>query len=129
MADVITTTTLSAYLEDEAILTSTRASEIVDLTNSLIDEEWANPEDPVPARIKMLAYTVAARAYYNKPGRGPLESLTRSFDDSSRTERYAVTVGEANGHDVFLTDDELALLRGTARRRVGSIRVAVPRTW
>lgn len=129
MADVITTETLSAYLEDSAILTSTRADKIVELTNSLITEEWVNPVDPVPARVEMLAYTVAARAYYNKPGRGPLESLTRSFDDSSRTERYAVKVGSPDGHDVFLTDDELALLRGTTRGRVGSIRVNVPRTW
>lgn len=129
MTDVIDTGRLGAYLDDETVFSSERAATIVYLVNSLIAEEWKAPVHPVPVKIELLALSVAARAWAFKPGRGPLESLTRSFDDSSRTERYAVPTGNGDGHEVFLTDAELALLHGVARRRVGSISLAVPRTW
>jgi hypothetical protein len=125
---VLTEGTLSAYLDDDAVLDSRRAVEIVRLTNGLIDEEWANPVEPVPVRVELLALEVAARAWRMVPGHGPVESITRSFDDASRTERYAVTVPDESGHQVYLTDAELALLHGKNKARVGSITLSTPET-
>lgn len=125
--ELITTEDLAAYLKDDSVTTDARANLVVRLTNDLITEKWLSPVDPAPASVLILAYAVASRARTNTPGRGPLQSITRSFDDSSRTERFAVPGGEASGHDVYLTEDELALLNGgTKRRRVGSIKLAVP---
>jgi hypothetical protein len=101
---------------------------IVELTDELVTDEWADPVEPVPARVKLLALSVAARAWRMVPGHGPLESITRSFDDASRTERYAVTAPNESGHEVYLTDAELALLHGKSKARVGSISIAVPAT-
>lgn len=126
MADVITLGDLAAYL-DPAAVSGARAELIVDLTNGLIAERWTTPSDPAPTSVRVLALNVAARAWRNKPGHGPLESITRSIDDASRTERYAIPVGDGSGADVFLTDAELATLNGLpAKARVGSIRLGVP---
>jgi hypothetical protein len=125
---VITDVALSAYLDDDTILESGRAKMIVELTDELVTDEWADPVEPVPARVKLLALEVASRAWSMVPGRGPLESETRSFDDATRTERYAVTALNESGHQVYLTEQELALLHGKVRKRVGSISLGVPAT-
>lgn len=133
MADVITVADLAAYLDlDE--LVGVRAELIMELTNGLIAEKWYNPVDPVPTSVRLLALDVAARAWRNKPGQAPLESVTRSFDDSSKTERYVVQRSDSSGAYVYLTDAELAILNGPPKSQVGSIRLSVPgyartRSW
>jgi hypothetical protein len=129
VADVITLTGLSEWLEDESVETSTRAAKIVELTNNVITEAWATPVDPPPAWVESLALTVATRAWTNRPGMGPVESMTRSFDDSSKTVRYAVRASDPGGEDVFLTEAELDRLGARPTSPVGSIRLGVPRTW
>jgi hypothetical protein len=129
MADIITITDLSEWLDDETLASSARAGKIVRFTNNLINEAWSNPVSPVPTWVEIIAIEVASRAWAAKPGRGPVESLTRSFDDSSKTERYAVMAKDANAHSVFLTDDELDKLGARPSSPVGSIRLGVPQTW
>jgi hypothetical protein len=129
MADIITINRLSEWLDDEDLLDSARAGLIVQLTNAEINEAWESPIHPAPAWVLKLALTVASRAWLSKPGRGPIESLTRSFDDSSKTERYAVRETDRSGSDVFLTDEERDRLASRPSAPVGSIRLGVPQTW
>jgi chitodextrinase len=128
MADVITLTGLSEWLEDESVATSSRAGKIIELTNKLINENWATPIDPAPAWVESLALTVATRAWVNKPGKGPVESETRAFDDSSKTTRYAVRASDGSEQDVFLTEAQLDALGARPSSPVGNIRLHVPRT-
>jgi hypothetical protein len=128
MHDVITLQGLSDWLEDASVLTSTRAALIVELTNSIIDEAWATPIDPAPAWVRSLAITVATRAWVSKPGKGPVESETRAFDDSTKTTRYAVRSADPGGQDVFLLADELDKLGARPSSPVGNVRLHVPRT-
>jgi hypothetical protein len=129
MADIITITDLSEWLEDETLPDSPRAGRIIQLTNAEINEAWRTPLHPPPAWVIKLALTVASRAVASKPGRGPIESVTRSFDDSSKTERYAVRETDRSGNDVFLTDEERDRLNDRPSSPVGSIRLGVPQTW
>jgi hypothetical protein len=125
--DIIDIDDLATDLEDEALTTNQRALNVVARTNALITEKWLSPVTPVPASVVELALAVAERALASTPGRGPLESLTRTFDDMTKTERFAVPGGQASGHAVYLTDDELGILNGgTTRRRIGSIKLSVP---
>lgn len=125
--DIITTDDLAAYLDVEPATTDGgRGRLVVALTNALITEQWVAPVDPAPASVQLIAYAVAARAWAANPGQGPIESITRSFDDSSRTERFAVPAGDPNGHGVYLTGDELAILNPVIVKRAKSIRLSVP---
>lgn len=125
--EIIDIESLSVDLEDPALVDSARALNVVDRTNALVTEKWISPATPIPASVTELALAVAERALASVPGRGPVESITRSFDDSSRTERFAVPGGDASGRSVYLTDDELSTLNGNGtRRKVGSIKLAVP---
>lgn len=117
---------LASYLGTPELANDPRLGQIVSLTNGLIDEEWEAPVTPTPTSVKLLALTVAARAWGITPGRGPLESITRSADDASRTERYAVPQSNADGHTVYLTKAELGRLnRRTTSRRPRTIRTSV----
>lgn len=107
--DIITAADLASWLRDASLATNDSLEQIVDLTNELVTEEWANPIDPVPARITLLTLGVAARAWVNDPSRAHVESVTRSLDDASRTERYRTS---SSSGTVYLTDDELAVLQG-----------------
>lgn len=111
MEPIIDITALASWLDRDDILGSGRANLIVSLTNALITEAWTHPADPVPASVRVLALTVAARAWAAKPGSGRVQSITSAADDVTRTERYAVT-DSAEAGDVFLTDAELARLNG-----------------
>lgn len=125
--DIIVIDDLATDLDDDALQSDARAQRIVERTNALVTEKWLNPVSPPPASVVELALAVAGRAVRSTPGRGPLASITRSFDDSSRTERFAVPGGQTSGHAVYLTDDELAILNGgKTRRAVGSIKLSVP---
>lgn len=97
---IILDTELASYLGEDVTPSLTF---IAELTNDLIEEEWLDPTEPVPNRIRALAFTVAARAGSNPKG---LTSWTRSWDDVSRTER----VEGARKIGVYLTDDEIASL-------------------
>lgn len=128
--EIISTDDLAAYLAPLEVK-GARADQVVRLTNLLITDEWQEPsaEDAIPVKVELLALTVAERAYTRKPGRAPLESETVAFDDSSRTQRYAVNPGDYERAGVFLTADELATLNGSQDSRparAGSIRLGVP---
>ena len=118
--NVITPADLTSYLRDDSLATNTSLEQIVDLTNDLIAEEWSTPVDPAPVKIRLLALNVAARAWANDPSRSNLDSITRSVDDATRTERYRTS--NQNG-SVYLTETEEALLNGRARRR--SVRLTI----
>lgn len=109
MTDIITADDLASWLRDDSLADNDSLIQIVELTNDLINEEWVNTESPVPARIRLLGLNVATRAWVQDPSKSNLESLTRTLDDASRTERFKTT---ANSGNVYLTDLELALLQG-----------------
>lgn len=119
MADIISDQELASYLGQPV---SDDLTLIGELANGIINDAWEAPEDPAPARVRALAFTVAARATSNRKG---LSSWTLSWDDTSRTERAS----EAGRVGVYLTDAELAELNpdtGTAPRKARSIRLRVP---
>jgi hypothetical protein len=120
--EIITSTELASYLGDAALATDNRLQLIVDLTNDLVSEKWSKATTPVPASVRLLALAVASRAWRSDPSKAALQSVTRSIDDASRTERYAVSSEKVG---VFLTDAEETQLRGR-RNRVRSIRLKVP---
>ena len=120
--EIITYEKLASYLGDLTLVTNTRLILIADLTNGLINEKWVTPVNPAPVSIELLAYAVASRAWRNDASKTALQSITRSIDDASRTERYAVSASEVG---VFLTDSELGQLR-PSRKRARSIRLKVP---
>ena len=123
--EIITYAELASYLGDPTLETNTRLILITDLTNGLVNEKWITPVDPIPFSVKLIALTVASRAWRNDASKAALQSVTRSVDDASRTERYAVSASDASEAGVFLTASELAQLRPT-RKRVRSIRLRVP---
>ena len=120
MADVISEADLASWLRDETLEANASIEQIVELVNELVSEEWTDPSEPVPARIKLLALGVGARAWVRNPSTAHLESVTRSIDDGSRTERYRSSGVEGS---VYLTDAEVAILRGEAVPR--SLRLTI----
>lgn len=104
--DVITPEAAASYLELPGLTGRLRA--VVGLVNSLIVEKWRHPADPVPTSVQLLAYDMVARAMRVVPTDRPVESVTVSVDDGSRTERYVVDADTAGG--VYISDDELAAL-------------------
>lgn len=105
---------LASYLRDDSLAEDPSLIQIVDLVNDLIEDNWTDPQIVVPARVKLLALNVSARAWAWNPASAHLESITRSIDDGSRTERYRA--GSSSG-SVYLTDDELLVLRGKSSVR------------
>lgn len=91
-------------------------------TNELVEEKWADPVDPIPASVKIIAFNAAMRVATNPKG---LTSWTRSWDDITRTER----IEGARRLGLYLSDEELAELNGTMplTRKAKSIRLSVPR--
>lgn len=118
MTTYVTSADLASALDQDD---SAHLQRIVQMTNSLIDEEWVDPVNPIPARVTNIAWQVAYRAGVNPKG---LSSWTRSWDDISKTERMEASQRAG----VYLTDEELAALNGITRtvRRAGSIRLRVP---
>lgn len=113
--NVITEDDLASYLRDPSLSDNASLIQIVEWVNELVTEEWSDPADPVPARIMLLALNVAARAWVNDPSRANVESVSRTIDDGSRTERYRTSITQ--GSIVYLTDDERAMLNGRTVRR------------
>lgn len=118
--EIITAAELASYLRDDALAADTSLIQIVGLTNDLVTEEWTGATTPVPVKIKLLALNVAARGWTYNPATANLESLSRTLDDASRTERYRTS--SENG-SVFLTEAEEAILNGRKRHR--SIRLTI----
>lgn len=114
MTDIIDAADLASWLRDDSLASNTSLIQIVDLTNELVAEEWADPADPAPARIRLLALNVATRAWVADPSKSHLESLTRTLDDASRTEKFK---SSGSGGSVYLTGDELAILQGRPQAR------------
>lgn len=103
MGSIISDAELASYLQTEV---SSQITLIVAKTNELVTEAWADPVEPVPARVWTVAMNVAARAASNPKG---LTSWTRSWDDISRTERVE---GGNHKFGLFLTDEERVELNG-----------------
>lgn len=117
--DVITADELALRFRDEALVNDDSFKQIVELTNALVTEAWTDsPTTPAPIKIRLLAFGVAERAWTHNPSTANVESVTRSIDDASRTERYRSSGSNSN---IFLTDAELALLQG--RRLTRSVRL------
>lgn len=117
--EIITAEDLASWLRDESLIGNTSIEQIVDLTNSLLTEEWVDVNVPVPVRVRMLGLSVAARAWVNNPATANLESTSVSVDDGATTRRYR----SPSRLGVFLTSDEVALLNGEQRTR--SVRLIV----
>lgn len=115
MVDIIDAPGLASYLRDPALEDDESLAQIVELTNGIIAEflslDESQPYDP-PARVRAVAYEVAARAYRNPEG-----YASEQIDDYKYS-RPAAT--RAAG--VYLTDDEetrLLQADGTPRAKVG----------
>jgi hypothetical protein len=103
---------LAAYLRDPALEANPGLQYLVGLVDGLVAEHWAAPVAPVPTSVLTVALEVASRAWLNPRG---LSSWTRSVDDASRTERLPEQRARAG---VYLTDGELAVLKGGSTTRV-----------
>jgi hypothetical protein len=117
--DIITAADLAAWLRDTSLATDDSLEQIVELTNDLITDSWTDPDDPVPVRIKMLALSIAARAWVNSPALSNVESTSVRVDDAGTTQRFRSPARLG----VYLTADELALLNGEQRTR--SVRLTI----
>lgn len=115
--DIITGDELASYLQTDP---SDSITQLTGMVNDLISEEWRQPTDPAPTRVKLIAFEVARRAYQNPRG---LSSWTRSVDNSSRTERLPEKLARAG---VYLTDEEMRALNGQTRTPARSIALRVP---
>lgn len=122
MADEIIKASDLAFYPGIALSSTETTQLIVDLVNEMI-VEITGVLDPVPARVKSLAYTMAARALRNPEG---YSSITKQLDDWKTTVRREGP--EPEGVGVYLSDDERAWLTGLAdtTTRSGSIRLKVP---
>lgn len=112
------------WLRDPELANDESFSNLVNLVNEVISEEWKWATPTVPARIRLLAVNVVARAWAQKPGERVLESYTRAVDDASRTERFS-SRGPLIGFDGLLTDAELEFLHGAPAGRVRTIGVGL----
>lgn len=117
--EIISADDLALRFRDASLADDDSFVQVVDLTNELITEEWTDtPVGPAPIKIRLLAFGVAERAWTHDPSTANIESITRSADDASRTERYRSSGSNSN---IFLTDAELAILQG--RRTTRSVRL------
>jgi hypothetical protein len=113
MADVLTAADLAAWLRDPALEENASLVQIMELVNELFVDEWTTPVDPAPARVRLLALSVGARAWVNSPSASNLESTSVSVDDGSTTKRFRSPAR----FGVYLTSDEVAALNGSHRSR------------
>jgi hypothetical protein len=118
--EFITAAELASWLRDPALAADESLQLVVSLTNDLLTEEWTTPVDPIPVKIKLLALNVAARGWTYDPAKANLESLSRTLDDASRTEKYRTS---SDSGSVFLTESEEAILNGRQQRR--SVRLTI----
>jgi hypothetical protein len=111
--EIITAAELASWLRNSALEDDPSLIQIVELTNDLITEKWVDPEDPVPVEVKLLALSIAARAWANNPSASNVESTSVRIDDGATTNRFR----SASRGGVYLTSDEVALLNGEPRQR------------
>lgn len=111
--DIITAAELASWLRDPSLATDDSLEQIVELTNDLITEEWVDPVDPIPVRVKTLALTIGARAWVNDPSTSNVESTSVRVDDGSTTDRFR----SPSRAGVYITSDEVASLNGERRTR------------
>lgn len=129
--EVVTRDSLASYLrltDEQKTDQAATLDNLATLTNELLTEKWKSPTDPVPTSVKLLALKIAARGYITDPTAKQLQSITRSTDNTSRTERFvtAADAAAAAYEQVFITDGELRRLNPGRRR---TIRTRVPGIW
>lgn len=120
---ILTALDAADWLRDQALAENEHFQGITTMVNDVIGEEWKWAKPTIPARLRLLALNAVARAWNQTPGKGALESFTRSVDDSSRTERFS-GAGSV-GLDGLLTADELAYLHGSPGGRTRTIGVGL----
>ena len=124
MADeFVTATTLASYPGVVMPANSETSDLVVELTNGEIVDLIRVP-DPIPFRVRAIAFEVAARALRNPEG---AESITKGVDDWKKTVRFSQADKLRAG--VYLTDGEKAELLGAVgrrKKRTGSIQLKVP---
>lgn len=108
MTDIITVDDLAAILRlpADSLDTDSSAAYIVDLTNRLVSE-LIGPTAVITAEVESITLGVAKRAWVNPLG---TSSITRAFDDTSRTDRWEHGAMGTNVSTkaVYLTDEEKA---------------------
>lgn len=109
---ILTVNDAADWLRTPDLVDNPSFQHLVSLVDELVTEEWKWPREVVPARVKLLALNAMSRAWVTSPGERTVESLTRSIDDASRTERYSSTARV--GLDGLLTPDELEYLHGAS---------------
>lgn len=121
MTTIIDEGDVANWLDRPDLQSSSRLELIVEMVNGLIDEKWTLTPRPTqtPTSVRLLALTMASRALASTPGQPPLQSVTRAVDDSSRTERYAISDAVAAGYGVYITDAELTALNSSGSGAYG----------
>lgn len=126
ITEIVTPEEAATWLRQPALKDDPSFVALVALINNLAIAAWKSPVTPIPARVRLIVLNAVARGWGHAPGRGSIESYTRSIDDASRTERYR-THDDATGADGFFTLDDLALLAG--RRRGAARTIGVIPSW
>lgn len=126
MVETIVSVDAAEWLREPALANDDAFNLVVSQVNAALGESWTWQQAPMPARVRMIALEAIARTWRRDPGRGTVESYTRSIDDASRTERYASPQAMSIPGSVF-TDAELAYLAGRLTKRTRTLGVGL--TW
>lgn len=104
--EIITDENLAAYLQRPEIVDDPSALYIVDLANGLVSDVIGE-DATVTTEIETITLNVAARGYTNPDG---TSSMTKTFDDASKTWRWEGDAARNTARGVYLTDEERARL-------------------
>lgn len=88
----------------------------VDEVYEELAEHWRCPTETLPTVIRAIVRAAIRRGWASGVGER-LESLTRTIDDASRTERFAASsgVGSAASEYGYFTPAEIAVLNNCGR--------------
>ena len=105
MTDIITVADLAAILRTTISGSDPSAVYIVDLANRLATDIIGD-DAVITANIEAITLGAAKRAWVNPLG---TSSITRAFDDTSRTDRWEKdAASDVSSQAVYFTDDEKA---------------------